>query len=96
MGSKEERAQFVEMVRKSCKFGQKLRELGVRPYGVIRIDSASSPQNWDLDPVNNSKLIVQTFREAFDVAADYGEKLAAEGDICSNIARFSECLNYQF
>lgn len=82
MGSKEERAQFVEMVRKSCEFGKKLRDLGVRPYGVIRIDSASSPQSWDLDPVNNSKLIVKTFQEACDVAADYGEKLAAEGEIC--------------
>ena len=82
MGSKEERAQFVEMVSKSCHFGQKLREYGVRHYGVVRIDSASSPQSWETDPVNNSKLIVQTFREACDVAADYGEKLAAEGEIC--------------
>ncbi len=82
MGSKEDRAVFVEMVRKSCKFGQRLRELGVRPYGIIRIDSACSPQSWEADPVNNTKLIAQTFREACDVAAGYGEKLAAEGEIC--------------
>ncbi len=82
MGSKEERTQFVEMVRKSCHFGQKLREFGVRPYGIIRIDSASSPQSWDLDPVNSSRLIVQTFQQACDVAADYGERLATEGEIC--------------
>jgi sugar phosphate isomerase/epimerase len=82
MGSPAERAQFVEMVRKSCEFGKILRERGVRPYGVIRIDSASSPQSWAQDPVNNSKLIVQTFQQACDVAADYGEKLAAEGEIC--------------
>ncbi|MEP7110391.1 MAG: TIM barrel protein [Ferruginibacter sp.] len=82
MGSKEERKQFVEMVRKSCIFGQKLRESGIRPYGVIRIDSASSPESWAVDPVNNTKLIAQTFREACDVAAEYGEKLAAEGEIC--------------
>jgi sugar phosphate isomerase/epimerase len=82
MGSKEERSVFVEMVRKSCRFGQKLRELGVRPNGIIRIDSASKPENWALDPVNNTKLIAATFREACDVAADYGEKLAAEGEIC--------------
>jgi hypothetical protein len=82
MGSKDERAQFVEMVRKACNFGKRLRELGVRPYGIVRIDSASSPQSWEVDPVNNSKLIAQTFREACDVAADYGEKLAAEGEIC--------------
>ena len=82
MGSKEDRAQFVEMVRKACHFGKRLRELGVRPYGVVRIDSASSPADWEKDPLNNTKLIAQTFREACDVAADYGEKLAAEGEIC--------------
>ncbi|MBC3787004.1 sugar phosphate isomerase/epimerase family protein [Spirosoma utsteinense] len=82
MGSKEERASFVEMVRKSCHIGQKLTELGIRPSGVVRIDSASSPHDWDADPTGNSKLIAQTFQEACDVAADFGEKLAAEGEIC--------------
>jgi len=82
MGSKEDRANFVDQVRKSCVYGQKLKELGVRPYGIVRIDSASSVENWAKDPVNNTKLIAQTFREACDVAADYGEKLAAEGEIC--------------
>jgi len=82
MGSKEDRAQFVEMVRKACHFGKRLRELGIRTHGVVRIDSASSPADWEKDPVNNTKLIAQTFREACDVAADYGEKLAAEGEIC--------------
>lgn len=82
MGTKEEQTVFVEMVRKSCRFGQKLREYGVRPYGIIRIDSASKPEAWSLDPVKNTKLIAETFRLACDVAADYGEKLAAEGEIC--------------
>jgi sugar phosphate isomerase/epimerase len=82
MGSKEDRAVFVDMVRKSCQFGKRLRELGVRPHGIVRIDSASSPTNWAVDPIANTKLIAQTFREACDVAADYGEKLAAEGEIC--------------
>ncbi len=82
MGTKEERAIFVEMVRKSCRFGQKLRELGVRPHGLVRIDSASKPEKWAADPVNNTRLIAATFREACDVAAEYGEKLAAEGEIC--------------
>ena len=82
MGSREERTLFVDMVRKSCQFGKRLRELGVRPYGVVRIDSASSPDSWLADPVNNSKRIAETFREACDVASGYGEKLAAEGEIC--------------
>ncbi len=82
MGTKEDRTNFVEQVRKSCIYGQKLKEMGIRPYGVVRIDSASSVEDWAKDPVNNTKLIAQTFREACDVAADYGEKLAAEGEIC--------------
>lgn len=82
MGSQQDRAVFVDMVRKSCQIGKRLRDLGVRPYGVVRIDSASKPEDWAKDPVNNTKLIAATFREACDVAADYGERLAAEGEIC--------------
>lgn len=82
LGSDDDRRTFVEMVRKSCHFGKVLREHGVRSYGIIRIDSASSPEEWSRNPVNNTKLIAQTFREACDVANDYDEKLAAEGEIC--------------
>lgn len=82
LGSDNDRKTFVDMVRKSCHFGKILREHGVRSYGVIRIDSASSPEEWSKDPINNTKLIAKTFREACDVAADYNEKLAAEGEIC--------------
>ncbi len=82
MGSKEERKVFVEMVRKTCRFGQKLRDFGIRPYGIIRIDSASKPADWAKDATANTKLIAETFRLACDVAADYGEQLAAEGEIC--------------
>lgn len=82
MGTKEERSRFVEMVRKACHFGKIFRELGVRRHGVVRIDSACSPEQWGEDPIKNTKLIAQTFREASDVAADYNEHLAAEGEIC--------------
>lgn len=82
MGSKEARDTFVEMVRKSCIFGQKLREYGIRPNGIVRIDSASKPEEWAKNPATNTKLIAETFRRACDVASDYGEKLAAEGEIC--------------
>nr|WKN35776.1 TIM barrel protein [Tunicatimonas sp. TK19036] len=82
LGSSDDRKTFVNLVRKSCEFAKVLRETGVRSYGVIRIDTASSPETWAEDPEGNNKLIVQTFREACDVAADYDEKLAAEGEIC--------------
>ncbi len=82
MGNESERKQFVEQVRKGCRIAKKLRELGVRPYGVVRIDSASGPGDWLKDPDSNQMKIAQTFRQACDVAADYGERLAAEGEIC--------------
>src|SRR5437879_7101430 len=38
MGDATERRQFVAQVRKACTIAQKLRDLGVRQYGVVRID----------------------------------------------------------
>jgi sugar phosphate isomerase/epimerase len=82
MGSSEERKNFVRQVLKACRIARKLREFGVRPYGVVRIDSACSVSDWAKDPKGNTKLIAQTFRQACGVAQDFGEKLAAEGEIC--------------
>ncbi|MFO1033243.1 MAG: hypothetical protein U1E15_03855 [Hyphomicrobiales bacterium] len=82
MGSTVDRKKFVANVEKSCKLGKRLRDLGVRHYGVVRIDSAVGPGEWAKDPAGNTKKIAKTFREACSVAADYGERLAAEGEIC--------------
>jgi hypothetical protein len=82
MGGEQERAQFLTQVRKACSIARKLRELGVRPYGVVRIDSAASPADWAQDPAGNTKRIAETFRRACAVAEDHGERLAAEGEIC--------------
>src|SRR5947207_10365021 len=82
MGGAEERKKFVEQVRKGCRVAAKLKALGVRPSGVVRIDSAASVNDWLKDPEGNTKLIAQTFREAADVADGFGERLAAEGEIC--------------
>jgi sugar phosphate isomerase/epimerase len=82
MGTDEDRKRFVEQVRKACRIGSRLRELGARPYGVIRIDSASGVDDWSKDPTGNQKKIARTFADACDVAEQYGERLAAEGEIC--------------
>jgi len=81
MGSDEDRKRFVEQVRKACRIAKKLREIGIRPYGVVRIDSATGVTDWDSDP-NGTKKIAETFTEACKVAEDFGERLAAEGEIC--------------
>jgi sugar phosphate isomerase/epimerase len=82
MGSAEERKNFLTQVRKSCAIGKKLRDIGIRHYGIVRIDSACSPADWAEDPGGNTKKIADTFREACSIAESYGERLAAEGEIC--------------
>ena len=82
MGDAAERKRFLDAVEKACRIGQKLRKMGARPYGVVRIDSATGVHDWAADPVGNNKKIAQTFREACDIAEHHGERLAAEGEIC--------------
>jgi sugar phosphate isomerase/epimerase len=82
MGSQDEQKAFLAQVRKACAIGRKLEDLGVRRYGVIRIDSAASPADWAKDPAANTKKIADTFRKAADIAESTGERLAAEGEIC--------------
>jgi len=82
MGDEAKRAGWVDCVAKTVRVAAKLRELGVRPYGVVRIDSSAGVTDWDKDPKGNTKLIAQTFRAAGKIAKDHGERLAAEGEIC--------------
>lgn len=82
MGDAAERKQFCQQVRKACRIARKLRDLGARPYGVVRIDSSSSVDAWYADPDGNQKRIAETFSEACNIAEGFGEKLAAEGEVC--------------
>jgi sugar phosphate isomerase/epimerase len=76
------REQFLIQVRKACGIGKQLRDLGHRSSGCIRIDSATDVATWAADPEGHQKRIAETFRQACDIAEDYGEVLAAEGEIC--------------
>lgn len=82
MGSEEDRENFLTQVKKSCKIGEVLRDIGIRDYGVVRIDSAVDPATFAEDPEANTERIAETWRRACDIAADFGEELAAEGEIC--------------
>ncbi|MGD0579209.1 MAG: TIM barrel protein [Bryobacteraceae bacterium] len=82
MGDETQRSGFLTQVRKACRIGRKLRDLKIREYGVIRIDSATGVEEWAKDPEENTRRIAQTFREACAIAEDFGERLAAEGEIC--------------
>jgi sugar phosphate isomerase/epimerase len=82
MGSDEDRKKFLTQIRKACVIGNRLRDLGIRKYGVIRIDTASSPSDWAAAPEENMRRIADTFRQACDIAEGHGERLAAEGEIC--------------
>jgi hypothetical protein len=82
MGSVEQRAKFIDAVRKACRISRILNEHGVRKYGVIRIDSATGTKAAAKNEKKAIKEIAATFREAGMVAAGHGERLAAEGEVC--------------
>ena len=82
MGDDSDRKKYVEQVRKSCRIARLLRELGIRPHGVVRIDTACSVSDWEKDPQGNTRRIIQTLTEAAEVAKGHGESLALEGEIC--------------
>ena len=82
MGDEAAREAFLTQVRKACAIGKKLRDLRIRPTGVVRIDSACGVGDWVKDPAGNTKRIAETFSLACDIAEEHGERLAAEGEIC--------------
>src|SRR5262245_60876153 len=64
MGDDATQVQFLTQVRKACRIARSLRELGIRPYGVVRIDSACSPADWAKEPHASTRRIADTFRRA--------------------------------
>jgi len=83
MGDAAAREKFLSAVRMACHIAGVFNEHGVRKYGAIRIDSAEfGLEKWREDPKANTAKIAETFREAAKIAADHGERLAAEGEIC--------------
>lgn len=81
-GSREDRDAFVLAVEKACRVARIFNEHGVRKYGTIRIDTAGSVEDWAKDPAGNTALAAETIQRAAAVAADHGERLAMEGEIC--------------
>lgn len=83
MGDRESQEKFLSAVTKACRIAKIFNDHGVRKYGVIRIDSAEfGVDNWKADAKANTQKIAGTFKEAAKIAADSGERLAAEGEIC--------------
>jgi sugar phosphate isomerase/epimerase len=83
MGDAAATEKFLSAVRMACRIARIFNEHGVRQYGCIRIDSAEfGVEKWRADMRANTTKIANTFREAAKIAADAGERLAAEGEIC--------------
>ena len=83
MGDSEQQGKFLEAVKMACRIAGVFNDHGVRKHGVIRIDSAEfGVEEWRKDAPGNTAKIVETFKEAAKIAADSGERLAAEGEIC--------------
>lgn len=82
MGDDEAQGRFLLAVEKACQIAKVFNNHGVRSYGCIRIDSATGVADWAKNPEVNTKRIIETFKKAAQIAAGYGERLAAEGEIC--------------
>jgi sugar phosphate isomerase/epimerase len=83
MGDDEARGKFLSAVTMACRIARVFEDHGVRKYGVIRIDSAEfGVEKWREDAKASTTRIADTFREAARIAADNGQRLAAEGEIC--------------
>lgn len=83
MGDDTQQKKFLTAIEKACRIAKIFNDHGVRRYGVIRIDSAEfGVEHWRQDPAKNTARIVDTFKKAAKIAADHGERLAAEGEIC--------------
>ena len=82
MGDSEARGKFLLAIEKACRIAKILNEHGARENGCIRIDSATGVEAWAADKEAGTKAIVETFREAGQIASGNGERLAAEGEIC--------------
>jgi sugar phosphate isomerase/epimerase len=95
MGDKAATDKFLSAVKKACHIAKTFNDHGVRKYGCIRIDSAEfGLDKWREDPAGNTKKIAATFKEAAKIAADHGERLAAEGEICwAGMHSWKEMLN---
>ncbi|MCY2983853.1 MAG: TIM barrel protein [Planctomycetota bacterium] len=83
MGDAAAKEKFLSAVRMACRIAGIFEKHGVRKYGVIRIDSAEfGIEKWRQDKKANTQKIVDTFKEAAQIAKDHGQRLAAEGEIC--------------
>jgi sugar phosphate isomerase/epimerase len=83
MGDDTAQEKFLNAVRVACRIAKVFNQHGVRRYGVIRIDSAEfGVEKWRANAKANTARIADTFRKAAKIAADHGERLAAEGEIC--------------
>ena len=83
MGTDEQKGKFLDAVKMACRIAKVFNQHGARKGGVIRFDSAEfGVEKWREDSSTNTASLVSTFKEAAKIAADHGERLAAEGEIC--------------
>lgn len=83
MGDDAARERFLDAIRLACRVAGIFHESGIRRYGVIRVDSAEGDiEGWGADAKANTSRIAETMRQAAQIAAAHGERLALEGEIC--------------
>ena len=89
-------ASFLTQVKKACAIGKKLRDLGIRPYGVIRIDSAASPADWAKDPAAqyanaSQRLLPKPAKSPKTMASAWPPREKSAGEACTAGSGWSSC-----
>lgn len=88
----EGRQRFLTQVEKGCRIANFMRKIGIRPYGVVRLDTACGPADWLKNPIANQRNAAKTLALACDIAEDFGERIAGEGEICWGGMHSLECM----
>jgi sugar phosphate isomerase/epimerase len=72
---------WLTQVRKACQISNWLDGTGIRTYGIVRIDTATEVAAWKAEnPSQRFARLKKTIQAACEIASDYGQRLAAEGE----------------
>ena len=89
------RRKFLGQVRKACRIAERLRELGVRPNGVVRIDSACRVEAWCEDPratrSASPRPSARPARSPKTTASGWPPKAKSAGAACTVGGGWSSC-----
>ena len=78
MGTDEQQGKFLDAVKMACRVAKVLMNMVPASAASSASTLLSSVATWREDPGTHTARIIDTFKKAAEIAADHGERLAAE------------------